>query len=48
MTDGDNTAGLYEPLEAANIARGFGIDVYAIGIGGNIEVAQQEVGGHRN
>lgn len=43
MTDGDNTAGLYEPLEASNIARGFGIDVYAIGIGGNIEVEQQQV-----
>lgn len=44
MTDGDNTAGKYEPLEASNIAREFGIDVYAIGIGGNIEEEQQQVG----
>lgn len=43
ITDGDNTAGLYEPLEASNIARAFGIDVYAIGIGGDIQVEQQQV-----
>lgn len=43
MTDGDNTAGKYLPLEASDIARGFGIDVYAIGIGGNIDQEQQEV-----
>lgn len=47
ITDGNNNVGKYSPLEAANIARGFGVDVFAIGIGGEdkIERQQQEVGG---
>lgn len=44
MTDGDNNAGKYLPLEAADIARGFGMDVFAIGIGDKIARQQQEVG----
>lgn len=44
MTDGNNNAGLYEPLEAANIARDYGIDVYAIGIGDSLSDDQQKVG----
>lgn len=44
MTDGENTAGEYLPLEAADIARGLGIDVYAIGIGDAISRQTQEVG----
>lgn len=44
MTDGDNNAGEYVPLAAADIARGYGMDVYAIGIGSNIARQQQEVG----
>ncbi len=44
MTDGNNNAGLYEPLEGANIARAYGMDVYAIGIGEMISDDQQEVG----
>lgn len=46
MTDGRNNAGLYLPLEAADIARSYGIDVFAIGIGleSNIETQQQQVG----
>lgn len=45
MTDGNNNVGEYLPLEAADIARSFGIDVFAIGIGDTISSQQQEVGG---
>ncbi len=34
LTDGDNTAGVLDPLEAANLAAQAGVRVYAIGIGG--------------
>ncbi|MBK1722005.1 VWA domain-containing protein [Thiocystis violacea] len=34
LTDGDNTAGTLQPLEAAELAAKAGIRVYAIGIGG--------------
>lgn len=44
ITDGNNNAGEYVPLDASDIARGFGMDVYAIGIGTDIEVEQQQVG----
>lgn len=34
LTDGDNTAGVLDPLEAANLAAQAGVRIYAIGIGG--------------
>lgn len=33
LSDGENTAGVVEPLAAANAARAFGIKIYSIGIG---------------
>jgi len=33
LTDGNNNAGQYQPLEAAKLAKKWGIKVYAIGIG---------------
>ena len=33
LTDGINNAGQYDPLEAAELAKGWGIKVYTIGIG---------------
>lgn len=35
LTDGDNNAGVVEPLEAAKLAKDLGIKIYAIGIGSN-------------
>ena len=34
LTDGQNNAGKRSPLEAARLAKEWGIKVYAIGIGG--------------
>lgn len=47
ITDGNNNVGKFSPLEGANIARSFGIDVFAIGIHGKkpIDATQQQVGG---
>lgn len=45
ITDGKNNAGQYLPLEAADMARGFGMDVFAIGIGRKVDSEQQAVGG---
>ena len=39
LTDGGNNAGYIDPLDAANLAKEFGIKVYTIGIG-NIDVQQ--------
>lgn len=33
LTDGSNTAGSVEPLEAANLAKEYGIKIYSIGVG---------------
>lgn len=33
LTDGDNNAGVIDPVEAANLAKELGIKIYAIGIG---------------
>lgn len=35
LTDGDNNAGVIEPLDAANLAKALGIRVYTIGVGQN-------------
>jgi Ca-activated chloride channel homolog len=35
LTDGESNAGVLEPLEAAKIAKTFGIKIYTIGIGSN-------------
>ena len=34
LTDGQNNRGDYDPLEAAELAKGWGIKIYTIGIGG--------------
>jgi Ca-activated chloride channel homolog len=33
ITDGDNTSGGFAPVEAAHVARAFGVRIYAIGVG---------------
>lgn len=38
LTDGDNTAGVSDPLESAKIARDFGVKIYTIGVGTNERV----------
>lgn len=38
LTDGANTAGEMDPLQAAEIARAFGIKIYTIGVGSKGEV----------
>lgn len=35
LTDGSNTAGNIQPLQAANLAKDYGIKIYSIGIGKN-------------
>lgn len=44
LTDGDNNAGVVEPMEAASIAKELGIKVYTIGIGRNgvVPVPQED------
>lgn len=37
IADGDNTAGSFQPLEAADLARMAGIRIYVIGVGSNQE-----------
>lgn len=43
LTDGNANCGFYTPLDAANLARSYGMDVYAIGVGTNVNADQQEV-----
>ena len=43
VTDGNGNRGHYSALAAANAARGYGIDVYAIGIGNLVNPSQQKV-----
>ncbi|EHD2236260.1 VWA domain-containing protein [Vibrio vulnificus] len=41
LSDGSNTAGTLDPIEAANIAKKYGVKIYTIGIGaGEMEVKQ--------
>lgn len=35
LTDGENTAGSIDPMQAAEVARTLGIKIYTIGVGGN-------------
>jgi len=35
IADGDNTAGSFQPLEAAQLARMAGVRIYVIGVGSN-------------
>lgn len=42
LTDGVHNKGFYEPLAAAEAARSYGIDVYAIGVG-DVDAEQQAV-----
>ncbi|MBF0352074.1 MAG: VWA domain-containing protein [SAR324 cluster bacterium] len=42
LTDGQSNAGKYEPLEAAKMAKEWGIKIYAIGIGGNEGMLRQQ------
>lgn len=37
IADGDNTSGGFAPLEAANLARAFGVRIYVIGVGSKEE-----------
>jgi Ca-activated chloride channel family protein len=47
LTDGENTAGIIQPLEAAKLAKSKGIKVYAIGVGrnGRTQVPQEDENG---
>ncbi|RMG54172.1 MAG: VWA domain-containing protein [Gammaproteobacteria bacterium] len=47
MTDGRNTAGNVDPLEAARMAARFGIRIHTIGIGADEVVIQDFFGGRR-
>ncbi len=49
LTDGDNNAGVVEPLEAAGMAADSGIRVYTIGIGhsGTVPIPQEDEFGNR-
>lgn len=41
LSDGSNTAGVLDPIEAANIAKKYGVTIYTIGVGaGEMEVRQ--------
>ncbi len=42
LTDGEQTAGVLQPMEGAKIAKTFGVKVYTIGIGTNGEVVIPE------
>mgnify|MGYP006281062627 CR=1 FL=1 len=45
MTDGENTAGNIEPLQAAEAAEALDIRVYTIGVGTNEEIQEQNIFG---
>lgn len=38
IADGDNTSGIFEPVEAARLARTFGVRIYVIGVGSKKEL----------
>jgi Ca-activated chloride channel family protein len=44
LTDGDNTAGLLQPLQAAEIAKQYGIKIYTIALGGGQMIVQTAFG----
>ncbi|ASG68696.1 hypothetical protein CDV26_10155 [Francisella halioticida] len=44
LTDGDNTAGLLQPLQAAEIAKQYGIKIYTIALGGGQILIQTAFG----
>lgn len=44
LTDGTNTAGVLEPLQAAELAKAEGVKIYTIGIGGELQVQQGFMG----
>ncbi|MED7788684.1 VWA domain-containing protein [Francisella sp. 19X1-34] len=44
LTDGDNTAGLLQPLQAAAIAKEYGIKIYTIALGGGQMLIQTAFG----
>ncbi len=41
LTDGDNNAGIHDPLESAKLAAQWGIKVYTIGLGGDTYMLQR-------
>lgn len=43
VTDGEHNVGKYQPLAGADLARSYGLDVYAIGVG-DVDDSQQDVG----
>lgn len=43
VTHGNGNRGHYSALDAADVARGYGIDVYAVGIGNSVNPSQQKV-----
>lgn len=43
VTAGNSNRGHYSAFDAANAARGYGIDVYAVGIGKSVDPSQQQV-----
>lgn len=43
ITDGNRNTGEYSPFAAAEVARGYEIDVYAVGVGSNVRAKQQQV-----
>lgn len=47
LTDGQNNAGRHTPEEAAALAKDWGIKIYAIGVGGDEEVAVPTIFGSR-
>ncbi|WP_192577146.1 VWA domain-containing protein [Francisella sp. LA112445] len=44
LTDGDNTSGLLQPLQAAEIAKQYGIKIYTIALGGGQMLVQTAFG----
>ncbi len=44
LTDGDNTSGLLQPLQAAEIAKQYGIKIYTIALGGGQMLIQTAFG----
>lgn len=43
VTDGNANTGFYTPLEGAEKAREYGINVYAVGVGDSVNASQQQV-----
>lgn len=47
LSDGENNAGVLDPLEAADIAAAEGIKIYTIGIGSGMQMVRSPFGGTR-